>query len=406
MDSETSNVRVLHVVPAFHPATYYGGPLVSVYALCQAEAELGCDVQVVTTDADGPGRAIPIPPGGRRTYPPGVRVHYSHGLRECVAPQLLFEVWRSIRDVDVVHLTSIYNFPVIPTLLFCRLRGIPVVWSPRGALNAWHGEPRKFLKAVFRKICSWVAPRTTVLHVTSAQEAAFASTRFPTIPTVVVPNGVAIPAAISRTAPSARLRITYLGRIHRVKGIELLIAACASLTGIPFELTIAGHGEPAYVDELRALIHSSQISNYVTFTGFVDGPDARARLFARTDLFVLPSYSENFGMVVAEALAHAVPVVTTTRTPWQALAEMRCGVSVEPTVEALAEGIGWAASQSLREMGDRGREWMQASFQWQSVAAELIRAYQRLAQANVPRRVELTSPRKRVSRAGGSVPGA
>jgi glycosyltransferase involved in cell wall biosynthesis len=308
-------------------------------------------------------------------------VRYFRGLHECVAPRLLREVWKWIPEVDVVHLTSIYNFPVIPTLLFCRLRRKPLVWSPRGALNSWHGEPKRFLKALFRTICRAAAPKAIMLHVTSKREADYASAKFPAIRTVIVPNGVAVPATIHRTEPSSRLRIAYLGRLHPIKGVELLIAACSQLGEVPWALTIAGYGEAPYLEQLRRLCRTTGISESVTFAGFIDGAEERAALFANTDLFVLPSYSENFGLVVAEALAHGVPVVTTTRTPWNTVDQMKCGVCVEPTVEDLARGIRRAAAQPLREMGDRGREWMRSAFQWQAISAELIQTYAALAKS-------------------------
>jgi len=94
-------------------------------------------------------------------------------------------------------------------------------------------------------------------------------------------------------------------------------------------------------------------------------------VFFDADLFVLPTHSESFGMAIAEALAHAVPVLTTTGAPWPMLQETGCGWRVQPTVDGIADGLLQATSldrETLRQMGEKGRYLVLREFSWSRVA--------------------------------------
>ena len=103
---------------------------------------------------------------------------------------------------------------------------------------------------------------------------------------------------------------------------------------------------------------------------------AKYQLFANTDITVVPSYTESFGIVVAESLAHGVPVVAGTGTPWKRVEEIGCGLWVANEPESLAEAIKRMSRMPLREMGLRGRAWMQREFAWPSVAQMVAQLYQ------------------------------
>jgi glycosyltransferase involved in cell wall biosynthesis len=216
------------------------------------------------------------------------------------------------------------------------------------------------------------------MHLTSDRERAYAALKFPKFPSAVIPNGVSAPQTVDRKCPSDAIRLSYLGRLHPIKGLDTLMRACREVRDIRWTLKVAGNGDDKYRRELVALCEREGISKDVSFVGPVEGEQGRARLFAETDLFVLPSYSENFGMVVSEALAHGVPVLTTTGTPWRDLEAMQCGLCVDPTIEDLANGIRKAVSMPLRQMGERGRQWMIESFQWSTVAGQMSTLYERM----------------------------
>jgi glycosyltransferase involved in cell wall biosynthesis len=279
---------------------------------------------------------------------------------------------------DVVHLTAVYSFPTIPTLLACKRFDKPVVWSPRGALQRWGGTTHVWQKALWEQICWLVAPTRLVLHVTSEEEADASLRRLPGIEVVVIPNGVEIPEKISHVHGHGVLRLLYLGRLHPIKGIDNLLAACKILKdshcAFIWRLTIAGTGDQRYTESLMARIDEWALAPQVKMIGEVVG-NAKQGLFEHTDLVVVPSYTENFGMVIAEALAHGVPVIASTGTPWRWLEEKNCGLWVNNDPENLANAIKQMSLMSLREMGDKGRLFVQERFAWENIAKNMIQVY-------------------------------
>ncbi|HEV8522945.1 MAG TPA: glycosyltransferase [Terriglobales bacterium] len=379
-------MRVLHVVPSFFPAHAYGGPIISVYGLCAELARQGCDVRVLTTDANGLGQVLDVEKGRPIELAPNFTVRYCRRRwRHSVSPELLRELPGMARWADVIHLTAVYNFPTFPTLASCRISHKPVVWSPRGALQRWQNSRRRRWKAAWEMACRVLLPGQVALHVTSEQEAAESAPKFPRVRTVVIPNGVAMPDAVDHAPPNGTLRLMFLGRIDKKKGIENLLEACSRLNGAIgrcWELTVAGAGDANYIASLRHLAHERRLGEQVRFVGEMRG-EPKARLFASSDIAVFPSHTENFGMVVAEALAHGVPVIATKGTPWGGVEGHGCGLWVDNESGALSAAIERMSQMPMREMGMRGRDWMAKEFTWSSVAQQMIELYRRLQSGEV-----------------------
>lgn len=363
--------------PSFYPSKAYGGTIRSGYGLCRGLAQLGCDVRVLTTDTDGLGRTLGVA-NDRELQVDGLRVRYCHKrFRHSVSPALLRVLPSYIQWANVVHLTAVYSFPTFPTLFFCRLFNKPVVWSPRGALQRWEGTSRVVRKWVWESICQKLAPRNNlVLHVTSQAEADQSRKRFPRLRAVVIPNGVDVPQILRRKASNGRLRLLYLGRLHPIKGIELLLEACGIVGELSpdWHLYIAGTGSPSYVDFLKTKVQELGLSKQVEFVGEVF-EEKKEALFARSDVALVPSHVENFGIVVAESLAHAVPVIASKGTPWIGLETNRCGLWVDNDPESLATAIRKIRTLPLQEMGQRGRDWMEKDFSWESLSGEMLALY-------------------------------
>jgi glycosyltransferase involved in cell wall biosynthesis len=173
-----------------------------------------------------------------------------------------------------------------------------------------------------------------------------------------------------------------------------LLQACNWLknhTGLSWSLEIAGTGDAQYVDSLQAKIdqlglqgqrkdNATQrlLPGQVEMIGEVIGTE-KERLFANADLLVVPSYVENFGNVVAEALARTVPVIASRGTPWSKVEAIGCGLWVENDPTSLATAIQQMSRLPLREMGRKGREWMQREFGWQRQTQEMLAYYERLS---------------------------
>jgi glycosyltransferase involved in cell wall biosynthesis len=372
---------VLHITPAFYPAHVYGGPIESVYQLCRHLGQAGCEVRVLTTDANGPKTVLNVETLKEVEIAPGLTARYCHRIfRHTVSPNLIRLLPSYLRQADLVHITSVYSFSTIPALLMCRILRKPIVWSPRGSFQRWDGSRRMLAKFLWEKICQVVAPEKMLLHTTSEREARESGERMPGIHLAVIPNGVVVPERVSHIEGGGVLRLLYLGRLHPIKGIENLLNACRILNEKyerTWSLTIAGVGDPDYVKCLSELIEQLSLGRQVTLVGGVGGED-KEELFERTDVLILPSHSENFGLVVAEALAHAVPVIASTGTPWAELEKRGCGLWADNSPEGLAEAISRIRHKALPEMGARGRAWMKGEFGWETIAAKMFDAYRTL----------------------------
>src|SRR2546423_3558252 len=163
-------MKVLFISPSFYPATYYGGPTFINRDLCQTLSAGGVELQVLTTDSDGPRRRIDLNDSFLRE--PDYEITYCRRIfRPDIAPGLLLRLAKMIRRADVVHLNGVYSFTTLPTLALCKLMRKPVVWSTLGALQRWQGTRRRGIKTVWEKLCnSLCTTQRVLLHVTSEEE--------------------------------------------------------------------------------------------------------------------------------------------------------------------------------------------------------------------------------------------
>ena len=371
-------MKIVHIVPSFYPAHIYGGPIESTYQLCRHLALNGCHVRVLTTDANGPNEVLNVEKDREVKISDGVYVRYcKRAVPHTISLTFLSLLPSYISWADVVHLAAVYSFPTIPTLLGSKILNKPVIWSPQGSFKRWEGSTRVQMKALWNQICQFVAPSKLILHVTSEEEAKESSEIFTKLKTFVIPNGVTIPDRVKHHKSDGVFRLLYLGRLHPIKGIENLLEACKIFyckSELVWPLNIAGAGDPKYTDGLRIKVRDFGLSQTVKMVGEVRG-DVKQNLFENADVVVVPSYTENFGMVVAEALAHGVPVIASKGTPWKRLEEIGCGVWVNNDPRSLAGAIEQMSNMPLRDMGQSGREWMAKEFSWVIRAKEMLACY-------------------------------
>lgn len=378
-------MNILHVTPSFYPAFFYGGPTHSVFELCAGLARHGNSVTVLTTDANGPSEVLSVDTSQEVQLRPGLNVRYCHRVMDVsVSPRLLALLPSYISRADVVHLTAVYSFTTIPTMFLCKKKRKPMVWSPRGALQRWPGTPKRFMKSAFESLCRSVLPRNAVLHCTSDEEAQESGIRISGREIRVIPNGVEIPSEYSSPERGQGTQFLYLGRLHPKKCIENLLSAFCELGSMNASLIIAGEGDLAYSDSLKARIKSFQLENRVQMVGAVYG-DKKHDLLASSDCTVVPSHTENFAIVVAESLAHGVPVIASRGTPWRQLEQNGCGFWVDNDPRSLAAAMRKILDLPMHEMGARGREWMRREFSLDSTTEKMSALYKALVvQANQP----------------------
>ena len=427
-------MKLLFITPYFFPARAYGGPIASAGALCRGLAARGVDVRVLTSDADGLQRI-------RRQGPwkevwPGVRVHYLRRfLFELWAPGQAWQAIRGLLWADVVYVWGAF-FWALPLLCSINLAmRRAVIVSPRGMLFDEALSRKSLKKKLYLALIAPFGRPLFLIHATSGAEAIAIKARWPAAKITVIPNGVEVPEALPEREPNAAPYLLYLGRLHPYKQVERIIEAFARasagtatgssrLTGAPVNarssvvggqqatadgrrqtgapvnarssfvggrssvvttnwfLLIAGDGEEKYKASLKKLTEDLGLTDAVRFVGHADGEE-KARLLANAQALILASKSENFGMSVAEALAHGTPCVVTKTAPWEGLESESCGFWVNDSVEALAEGMNrlmTLSPEERRAMGARGREWMKREFSWQGVAERMISLYESLVE--------------------------
>jgi len=258
------------------------------------------------------------------------------------------------------------------------------VVSPRGMLEPWSLAHKKWKK----RIAWWLYQRAdllkaTAFHATAEAEAENLRRLGLKQPIAVIPNGIDLPdlpfsGARIPKVPGGPKSALFISRLHPKKGLETLIEVWAKLKPEDWQLLIAGNGERQYENELLQQIAGRGMEHRIRILGPVFGEEKTAR-FRDADLFVLPSFSENFGIVVAEALSFGVPVLTTKGCPWQELETHNCGWWVEPTLAGVEAGLCAAleaGSEELRAMGLRGRALVEERYQWPGIAERMLAFYE------------------------------
>ncbi len=377
-------MRVLHLIPAYPPAEFPTGPPQQLHRLIRNLRAGGVDVRVITTNGNGP-KTLDVP-AGRWIEHDGVPVYY--GRRIPNTADLSWDAWRTIvreaESADLIHVTYIFSWINLAAAAASRRRGVPLVISPRGSLDpdALIFSPRK--KALyFRFGGSRALKQAAGFHVTSDMEREHVTALIPGAVIGIVPNGVAVPSDDDlvrwTSVPAAAPTVLFVGRIHPKKNVVPLVRAWASVSPRHGDarLVFAGPDDHGHRAEVERTIAELGVAGSVRLAGFVGGEELN-RLLATSVCLILPSLTENFGNVVVEALAHRVPVIASTGTPWRGLRDRDCGWWIQPTVEGMAAAIDDALATSPEARaakGERGRRWMIEAFSWPSFALRMAEFY-------------------------------
>lgn len=379
-------MRILHVVPSYYPAVRYGGPIRSVHGLARALAGRGHDVHVYTTNVDGPSNAdVPL---GAPVNLNGVSVWYfptATGRRLFRSPDMDRALRVNTVGFDVVHTHSVFLWPTTAAARAARAHRVPYVLAPRGMLVA---------DLIRRK--SWLAKRAwmaaferrnvvgaAAVHVTSELEARDIERlglRYQRI--IIVANGTEVPEPKAHDnvagVDGKRRTILFLGRVNWKKGLDRLIPAMVHLPEA--ELVIAGDDHEGYRITMEALAGELGVASRVRFLGSVHGPEKRA-LLESAQVLALPSYSENFGNVVLEAMAIGCPVVITPEVGLASIVrESGAGLVTPGDPKSLAEALQSILrdGKAAQAMGKLGRNVVADCFTWEIIAGKMEQAYQQI----------------------------
>ena len=344
----------------------YGGPAFSVSLLAAALGARGLTIGLWAADGSAPGTEL---------LPSGAQVRRMEGpLRDVVAALA----------PDAIHDNGLWLPHNHRVAELAREAGLPRIVSTRGMLEPWavrhKGLKKKLAWGLYQRRD---LVRASSLHTTAEPEAENLAALKLGPPIVTIPNGVDLPPA-DAARPEHRMRTAlFLGRLYPVKGLPMLVQAWAKVRPRGWRLTIAGPDEAGHRAVVEAAVAAAGLGEAISFTGPVEGA-AKAALLREADFLVLPSHSESFGMVVAEALAQGTPALTTTAVPWPALEDRGCGWRAAPTVDALAEALRQATicdRTTLLAMGAAGRQFVAETLGWDRVAAAFSAHYEGLVRA-------------------------
>lgn len=381
--SSCSKVRVVHTVSAISEEA--SGPTYVVKRLCESLIEQDCDSTIAALD----WVPLQLQPDYLKTFPLGLgprRLGRSPEMKSWLNEEA------KLHEVDVIHNHGLWMMPNIYPAHVASKYDIPLLVAPHNTLSDWSLRSGSKLKRLFWPLIQKpaLAP-TTCFHATAESEYMDIRKQGFKQPVAIVPNAIDIPHLPER-GKSRNRTLLFLGRIHPEKGLDILLPAwCAVQDRFPdWNLRIVGSDDgfykpSGYLVQIQHLARELGAKR-VEFSGTLYGGD-KWQAYRDADLFVLPSYSENFAVTVAEALVAGIPAVVSKGAPWQGLEAHEAGwwvdVGIDPLVAGLTKALA-TSDEKLLAMGLRGRAWMERDFSWQRIGQQMMETYRWLCDRTLP----------------------
>jgi len=390
-------IRVLHVIPSIAPR--YGGPSQAVLEMCRALQEQRVQLLIATTDADGESR-LPVVVGSPVDYRGVLAIFFTRQCSEAFKYSYPLARWlgANVKRFNVVHIHAVFSHACMAAARLCRRHAIPYIVRPLGTLDPWSMRRKPLRKRFLWDLgVGQMLRRAAAIHYTTAEERQLAEDSLQLARGVVIPLGIETEHLQTRESSSVFRRqhpvvdhapyVLVLSRIHPKKGLELLLETFLDLVRQPrfkqWKLVVAGEGDARYVTSLRRQVQESGSNEHVLFSGWLAD---REKISALQDaaLLALPSYQENFGVCIAEALACGVPVlvsrhVNLAREIEAAGAGWIAAMEPDDFREKLAQALEMKEERARR--GEAGREFVDRFLKWPTVAADLITLYRSLIEA-------------------------
>ncbi|MBD1896746.1 hormogonium polysaccharide biosynthesis glycosyltransferase HpsP [Coleofasciculus sp. FACHB-129] len=387
-------MKILQIVPSI--SLVYGGPSQMVLGLSEALASEGVEVTVLTTNSNGDVGQPPLDvPLDRPVEQNGYQVRYfpcSPFRRYKFSLDLLRWLAGHAAEFDLAHIHALFSPVSTAAATVARSRHLPYLMRPLGTLDPSDLRKKKQLKQIYAALLE--RPNlagAAGIHFTSSQEAKI-SERFGTsTPDVVIPLGVKQPAMLPKGQarkelgiPETQPLLLFMSRIDPKKGLNLLIPALEKLLeeGTDFHFVLAGGNpqDPAYENKIREQLQASPLRDRTTITGFVTG-ESKTAFLQDADVFVLPSYYENFGIAVAEAMCNGTPVVISDQVYiWEEIKQVEagwvCTCDVDSLTKQLRDSLVDASERQRR--GINAQEYALKNYSWKAIAQTTIKAYKQI----------------------------
>ena len=372
-------MRVLHVIPSVSERS--GGPGLAIAPMCRALQAQGIEVLLVTTDGETrDSRTLDFN---------GVpAIFFESQLCQSFKYSRPLAAWlnANARHFDAAHIHAVFNHASVAAARACRKAHVPYVIRPLGTLDPWSMRQKPVRKRVFWSLAGRaMLSGAAAVHYTSQAEKAATESLLDVNHGTVIPLGIEAPLSTNGDSPRDRY-VLVLSRLHPKKGLDVLIDAFVQPKFEDWRLIIAGDGPVEYVDLLKR--RAARASERIVFTGWLDGEKKDAMLRGAS-LLVLPSYQENFGLCVMEALARSVPVLV---SPHVNLANEIAAANAGWIAPVEKHAVDRALAEALSDEGElakRGRagKLLSQQYSWERVASSLVELYREITngRANVQR---------------------
>jgi len=380
-------MRILHVISGLDPQN--GGPTSVIVGMAKSQSTAGLTVTVLATWKEQTG--FPVADDLRRAGVTVIHVGQATG-RQSRHPQLASTIEQAVGQADVVHIHAMWEDAQYHAARIARARGVPYLFTPHGMLDPWNMSKGKLLKHIYLAMrLRRNLDQASAIHFATEMERDAVARLGLLAPPLVEPFGVDLtefqtlprPGTFRAQYPSLGQKpfVLFLGRIHYGKGLELLVPAFAEANLPDAMLVIAGPDSAGYRKQVEAEVRSSGLRDRTVFTGMLSGVDRVAAL-AEAHLLALPSFHENFGLVVAEALAAGTPVLVSDQVYlYRELVAHAVGAAVPTQVAPLAAALKrWMNDANLRQAAARrARPFAWERFDWERLAQRWVRHYQHIA---------------------------
>jgi len=368
-------MKLLHIIP--HIDEEAAGPSYSVPRLCQSLVVAGNEVELSCLAAKKNIKGV------------NIVIHSEWPFLKRFAVSSSFVKYLRLRadSVDIIHNHSLWSMVNVATGWLAPYKAAKLVTSPRGTLSTWALSQNYIIKKVLWVIQRRVLRYSDMIHATSMVEYEQIRSMGFNAPVAIIPNGIDLPLEFPFKKESDRRTLLFLGRLHPTKCVDRLLHAWKELqyNHPEWDLVIVGKGKSNYIKELTHL-KGQLLLERVKFTGAVYGAE-KSDIYNNANLFVLPSHSENFGIAVAESLAHSCPVVVSKGAPWSQLEEKKCGWWTDHNIQSLSKSLDISMStpvEQLRIMGINGRHWMAQDYEWKVIAQKMSGSYNWLVKGGKP----------------------
>ena len=377
MSNREPNIHCAHVVSGLHPNA--GGPSRTVVQLADALSRLNLKVSLLSQVN---GTQLVTKPVEQSVI---LKIGQSNSRLVIKLGLPLRRILHESNQLElptIIHSHGVWSAANYWAFTAARRHGVPLIVHPRGMLEPWALNHKMLKKYIALKLYQQnLLNAASVLVATAGSEYESLRTLGLGNPIAIIPNGVAResfePHGPTNDVPRSEVRtILFLSRVQEKKGLINLVHAWAQLNPVGWRLQIAGPDENGHLRKVMALVQHLGIDSIVEYVGAVDGVEKTA-LYRNADVFVLPTYSENFGVVVAEALASGLPVITTKGAPWADLEKYNCGwwidIGVQPLATSLREAMA-LSDDERRAMGARGKNYVQR-YDWNDIASQMSEVY-------------------------------